>query len=232
MQWDELSQPKGYRACDVDFKQSDSKPSNWLISGQITVTEANRIDVTVQYFISRCSGLPENGGPYCVNVFDLYVNQSDKIIADQLNYPDPLSNSMAYEKVTEINQTINKITFEAISILVKGKHSILAFHNYGACSTLFSVKVTYNVCPEEPLSSSLMLLPRTVAPANDLEPTRVQGNCINDAVQVSGNLFAHCDSTGEWNTTGLEGRCVCKEDMQNNEEICEGTLLLYLITGK
>ena len=126
MQWDELSQPKGYRACDVDFKQSDSKPSNWLISGQITVTEANRIDVTVQYFISRCSGLPENGGPYCVNVFDLYVNQSDKIIVDQLNYPDPLSNSMAYEKVTEINQTINKITFEAISILVKGKHSILA----------------------------------------------------------------------------------------------------------
>ena len=131
---------------------------------------------------------------------------------------------MAYEKVAGIKQATDVRTFETISIPVKAKYAILAFHNYGACSTLFSVSVTYNVCPDETLSSSLMSLPRTVAPANNLQPVRVKANCDKDAVQVSGNLYVHCESTGEWNTTGLEGRCICKEDMQNNGRICEGML--------
>ena len=69
-----------------------------------------------------------------------------------------------------------------------------------------------------------MSLPRTVAPANDSEPTRVEGECNKEAVQVPGSLYAHCESNGEWNTNGLEGRCVFKEDMQINEGICEGIL--------
>ena len=127
---------------------------------------------------------------------------------------------MAYNRIAEFKQTTDKITSETISVLAKEKHVILAFHNYGACITLFSVKVTYNVCPEETLRSSLVSLPRTVAPANDSEPTRVEGNCVKDTVHVSGSLYALCDSNGEWNTNGLEGRCICKEDMQNNEGIC------------
>jgi len=164
-----------------------------------------------------------------VNVFDLYVHQSDQFIADPGLYPDPRSNSVAYKRIAEINQTTDKITSETISVVVKGKHVILAFHNYGACSTLFSVKVTYNVCPDETLSNNLMSLPRTVAPANDSQTVRVKGNCDKDTVQVPGSLYVHCESNGEWNTTGLEGRCICKEDMQNNEGICEGILFLYLM---
>ena len=228
LQWNQKTQPTRYGACDI-FQQSDSKPSNWLISRQIAVTEANRIDVTVDYFIRSCSDFSNNGAPYCVNVFDLYVNQSDQFIGDQSLYPDPLSNPMAYEKVAEIKQATDVRTFETISIRVKAKHAILAFHNYGACSTLFSVNVTYNVCPDESLSSSLMSLPRTVAPANDSQPVRVKANCDKDAVQVSGSLYVHCKSDGEWNTTGLEGRCICKEDMQNNEGICKGAFFLYLM---
>jgi len=195
-----------------------------LLSDQIAVSEANRIDITVQYFIAGCT-IP-NGGYYCVNAFDLFVHQSDQLIADQDSYPDPLSNSVAYEKIAEINQTTDKTTSETISVLVKRKHVILAFHNYGACSTLFSVKVTYNVCPDETITSSLMSVPRTVAPANDSERIRVQGSCIKNAVQDSGSLYIHCESNGEWNTTGLKGRCICKDDMQNNEGICEGILSL------
>ena len=215
--------PPRYRACDLDLKQSDPQPNCWLLSDQITVSEANRIDITVKYYITSCSTIqPNNGGHYCVNVFDLYVHQSNQSIADPALYPDPLSNSAAYKKIAEIKQTTDKITSETTSILVKGKHVILAFHNYGACSTLFSVKVTYNVCPEETLRSSLVTLPRIVAPANDSEPTRVEGNCDKDTFQVSGSLYVHCDSNGEWNTTGLEGRCFCKEDMENNDGICQG----------
>ena len=167
-----------------------------------------------------------------MNAFDLYVNQSDQLIADTPLYPDPLSNSLAYKRIAEINQTIDIRTSETISVLVKGKHVILAFHNYGACSFLFSVNLTYNVCPDETLTSSLMSLPRTVAPANDSQPVRVKGNCDKDTVQVSGSLFVHCESNGEWNTTELEGRCICKEDMQNNEGICEGILLFIYLMEK
>ena len=157
-----------------------------------------------------------------MNVLGVYVHQSNQSIADSDLYPNPLSNSVAYKRIAEINQT-DKTTSETISVLVKEKNVILAFHNYGACSTLFSVKVTYNVCPEEILRSSLVTLPRTVAPANDSESTQVEGNCDKDTVQVYGSLEVHCESNGEWNTTGLEGRCICKEDMQNNEGICKGT---------
>ena len=217
-----------YEACNVGLQQSDPQPNSWLLSDQIAVSEANKIDITVQYFINSCSNFPNKGGYYCVNAFDLYVNQSDQLIADNSLYPDPLSNSVAYKRIAEINQTTDKRTSETISVLVKEKHVILAFHNYGACSTLYSVKVTYNICPDETLSSSLMSLPRTVAPANDSQPVRVKGSCDKDTVQISGSLYVHCESNGEWNTTGLEGRCICKEDMQKNDGICTGLLFLYL----
>ena len=223
MQWERLGRASPrYRACDVDLTLSDPQPNYWLLSYQIALRDANRIDIVVKYLITNCLGL--NGGPYCVNVFDLYVYQSDQFIADYALYPDPLSNSVAYEKVAEIKQATNKITSETISILVTGKYVILAFHNNGSCVDLLSVKVTYNFCPDETLGSSLMSLPRTVAPANDSQPIRVEGNCIKDAVQVSGNLFVHCKSNGEWNTTGLEGKCICEEDMENNGTICKGIM--------
>ena len=224
-QWERLTIQKAqrYKACNVDLTQSDPKPNYWLLSDQIAVSDANRIDITVKYFITSCSNIPpNNGGHYCVNVFDVYIHQSDQSITDQNLYPDPLSNSVAYKKIAEINQTTDEITSETISVLANKKHVILAFHNYGACSTLLSVRVTYNVCPDETLRSSLVTLPRTVAPANDSEPTRVEGNCVKDTVQVYGGLYVHCESNGEWNTTGLEGRCICKEDMQNNDGICKG----------
>ena len=192
------------------------------MSDQIKVGEANRIDITVTYQITPCSN--------CVNVFDLYVNQSDKLIEDQTDYPDPLIDTTAYKKVAEIKEAINKKHYETITVLVKGQYAIIVFHNYGACSTLFSVKVTYNVCPGETISDSLVSLQKTVAPANDSNNVRVEGKCIKDAVQVSGSLFVHCDSKGEWNTTGLEGRCVCKEDMQNNEGKCEGNVAITIYT--
>ena len=225
LQWQRLgSTSPRYRACDVHLTLSDPQPNYWLLSNQIALRDANRIDIVVKYFITNCLGL--KGGPYCVHVFYLYVYQSDQFIAAPDLYPDPLSNSVAYEKVAEIKQATTKRTSETISILVTGKYVILAFHNNGSCSTVFSVKVTYNVCPDETLGSSLMSLPRTVAPANDSQPIRVEGNCIKDAVQVSGSLFVHCESNGEWNTTGLEGKCVCKEDMENNGGICQGMMHL------
>ena len=113
-----------YKACNVDLKQSDPQPNYWLLSDQITVSEANRIDITVTYYITSCFNFPNNGGHYCVNVFDVYVHQSNQSIADQNLYPDPLSNSVAYKRIAEIKQITDEITSETISVLVKDRHVI------------------------------------------------------------------------------------------------------------
>lgn len=221
LQWTIQSNPTRYRACDVNLPQSNPHPDNWLISDQISIRDANRIDITVDYFITSCSSIQNNGGSYCNDTFDLYVNQSDQAIADQSRYPDPLKNRMMYENMAVIRQATNKRFSETINVLVKGKYVILAFHNYGACSTMFSVKVTYNVCPDEPLT--LVTLPRTVAPANDSKPIRVEGSCDKNTVHVRGSLFVYCQSNGNWDTSGLKGRCICEEDMQNVGGKCQGT---------
>ena len=51
----------------------------------------------------------------------------------------------------------------------------------------------------------------------------MQGNCIANSLQiVPGNLTVLCDRDGEWNTSRLEGRCVCEEDMENKAGLCIG----------
>ena len=225
LQWDRKSdEPLRYIACNVDLTQRNPQPDSWLISDQIDVSKANRIEITVKYRITGCSTFKNNGGYYCDDKLGLYVNQSDQFIAESTRYPDPLNNTAVYEKLTEIIQPTNSTTSVTINSIVKGKHVILAFHNSGACTVLYYVKVTYNVCPDETLSSSLVSLPRTVAPANNSESIRVQGTCNKDVVYVAGSLYVRCQSNGEWNINGLEGRCICKEDMQNHGGKCEGML--------
>ena len=223
LQWSKPN-PTRYRSCSVDVTQSDPQPNSWLISDQFPVSKANRIDITVEYYFRRCSDLPSNGGYYCNHTFGLYENQSDQEIKDQAQYPDPLINPAAYEKVAEISQPIDSRTSVTIKSRVKRRHVLLAFHNSGACITLYSVKVSYNFCPTETHKDSLVTLPRTVAPANDSAPNPVEGNCDKDTVRAQGSLSAHCKSNGEWDTSGFEGRCVCKEDMENVGGKCQGIL--------
>ncbi|KAJ7379740.1 hypothetical protein OS493_014147 [Desmophyllum pertusum] len=215
-----------YTVCDVDLHPSAPQPSSWLLSDQLIIAnDTNRIDITVEYLIRSCSHLPPNnsGGAYCVNFFYLYVNQSDHYILDKALYPNPLLNTAAYENVARIGRLINVKTLETIKILNKGKYLLLAFHNDGACNSLYSVKVTYYVCPGGPLvnDNSLVSLARTVAPANDSQSIRVEGSCGKDTVHVAGSLYVHCQSNGEWNTSGLKGKCICKEDMQNVGGKCQ-----------
>ncbi|KAJ7379751.1 Ephrin type-A receptor 5 [Desmophyllum pertusum] len=140
--------------------------------------------------------------------------QSDHFIKDKALYPNPLQNTAAYENVTRIGRLINERTFETISIINKGKYLLLAFHNDGSCNVLYSVIVRYYVCPAEPLDNSLVSLARTVAPVNDSQPVRVEGSCEKDTVACRGH-------NGEWNTSGLKGKCICIEDMQNVGGTCQ-----------
>ena len=85
---------------------------------------------------------------------------------------------------------------------------------------MYSVKISYNVCIEKTLEDSLVLIPFTVS---QRESTPVQGICLASSVQIMpGNLTVLCDSNGEWNTSRLESRCICKEDMENRGGVCIG----------
>ena len=158
-----------------------------------------------------------------MNVFDLYVSQSNQTAS----YPDPHTNKTAYEKVTEMRYISDDRTLETTHIRIKGKYVFLAFHNYGACCVLYSVKVTYNVCRGQTLVESMVSLPRTVAPANYSMSIPIQGHCMDDSVKVPGSLYVYCESTGEWNTSELNGRCICKENMQNVGGKCKGKNVVF-----
>ena len=85
-----------------------------------------------------------------------------------------------------------------------------------------SVKVSYKVCIEKTLEDSLVSLPLTVSQE---ESTPVEGICGENSVQiVPGILTVFCDSDGEWNSSRLENRCVCKKKMENTGGRCSGMI--------
>ena len=91
---------------------------------------------------------------------------------------------------------------------------------------MYSVKISYKVCVEKTLKDRLVSFPSMLA---QVESTPVQVICKANSRQIApGNLTLFCDSNGEWNTSRLEGRCVCEQDMENREEMCKGKRVLFL----
>ena len=107
---------------------------------------------------------------------------------------------------------------------------MLGFRDQGGCRTLFSVKVSYNMCLKKTLKYSLVSLSQTLPVLVNFESIPVNGSCATDSVQVvQGSMIVFCESSGEWNTSLLEGRCVCKENMENIGGICRGMLFIVLL---
>ena len=195
----------------------DKQPNSWLRNDPlITIPSAvKKVHIAIDYKINDCSKFPDV--TYCREYFDLYVHQSG-----QTAIPDPLMNNATYEKIAKITAAALDIRVtKTIGVEVKGKYLELAFHDQGSCSVLYSVTVSYYVCPESTLDKDLVSLPRTMAPANNSEP--VLGNCVTNAVHEQGSLSVNCQSNGAWNISSLKERCICKEDMENTGGQCEGT---------
>ena len=137
--------------------------------------------------------------------------------------PSPLKNASLYRHISTFHpEAIKSRTTSIAPFLVSTKYLVLGFRDQGACIQLHSVKVSYNVCPEDTLRKSLIHLTKTIAPSNDSESIIVKGSCISGSVHMKGSLNVPCKSSGEWNASGLEGRCVCKEDMENKGGMCKG----------
>ena len=94
------------------------------------------------------------------------------------------------------------------------------------------MKASYNVCVAKTLRDSLVSLPRTLPPLRNHQSIEIEGSCATDSVQaVQGSMTVLCESSGEWNTSLLEGRCVCKINMENKGGMCEGMYSLCKATS-
>ena len=172
--------------------------------------------ITIEYRTRNCSG---NGGKYCKEYFDLYVRQSRQ--NTEPDSPDPLTNNASYDKIARTAPSALGIRVsQTFSVNVKEKYIVLAFHDQGSCSALFSVAVKYYFCPKTVHVGGLVNLPRTIAPANNSVP--VVSNCTKNAVHEQGILRVNCQSDGFWNISSLKENCICKEDMENVGGECKG----------
>ena len=201
-----------YGICNPNNLQ---EPNNWLRSPVIEVKDIQRLDVTFRYSSQQCG----QSASFCKDFFYAYVWESNTSVAEQ-QIPHPINNFHLYRRFANITGVSDEEAILTVPLHVASKYIVLGIRDQGGCRTLFSVKLSYKVCIEKTLEDSLVSLPLTVSL---VESTPVQGICMANSVQiVPGNLTVFCDSDGEWNTSRLESRCVCNEDLENARGVCTG----------
>ncbi|RMX43378.1 hypothetical protein pdam_00016103 [Pocillopora damicornis] len=214
-----------YQTCDISLN-GYPQPNNWLRSKPIGIHGGvKEVDITIEYLTHNCSSYSDNGGKYCKEYFDLYVRQSE-----QPEEPNPLKNDATYDKTARTAPSALGIrvsqTFRAN---VKRKYIVLAFHDQGSCTVLYSVAVKYYVCPETVHVGGLVNLPRTMAPANSSEPV-VSDNALPKDVQDFKTELALMSSLQPHpHVVKLIGCCIEKDpSLIVLEYLAYGDLLGYL----
>ena len=201
-----------YAICNPDNPQ---EPNSWLRSPVIEVGDIQRLDLTFRYFSQQCS----QSASFCKESFYAYVWESNTSVTEQ-QIPHPINDCQLYRRFANITRQSGQETILTVPLHVANKYIVLGIRDQGGCRTLYSVKVSYNICVEKTLKDRLVSFPSMLA---QVESTPVQGICMANSRQIApGNLTVFCDSDGEWNTSRLESRCVCKEDMENSRGVCTG----------
>ena len=200
-----------YAICNPDNKQ---EPNNWLRSYVIEVGDIGRLEVTFTYSIKAC----QPSASFCKEYFYAYVWESNTSVTTE-QIPDPIKAFQLYRRFANVTRQSYETNL-TVPLEVTSKYIVMGIRDQGGCRQLYSVKISYKVCIKTTLEDSLMLLPLTNSQEKSIP---VQGSCGKNSRQiVPGNLTVFCDSDGEWNTSRLESRCVCEEDMENRGGVCLG----------
>ena len=207
--------PNHFTLCNSFLQE----PKNWLRSTLIDVKSIDRVTVSVRYTItSFCSSQPSN--TFCTDNIGVYVWESDlKVTSDLI--PDPLTSNSSYREIATIRGQASDQTISLALQLTK-RYIVLGFLDQGGCKLLSSVRITYNVCPETTLHDSLVKLRETLAPSSVFESILVEGTCAENSFHIQGSLNVTCESSGQWNVSQFEGKCVCNEDKENVGGTCTG----------
>ena len=175
--------------------------------------------VSVKYTITSFCSRPTSN-PFCTENIGVYVWESNlKVTSDLIS--DPLTSNSSYREFATIRGQASGQTI-SLALQLKKRYIVLGFLDQGGCKILSSVRITYNICPETTLHNSLVKLRETVAPLSVFESILVGGTCTVDSFHVQGSLNVTCESSGQWNVSQFEGKCVCKEDMENVGGTCTG----------
>ena len=195
------------------------EPKNWLRSPLIDVHSIDRVSVSVKYTIAPfCSVQPSN--TFCTDNIGVYVWESVSQVTTDL-IPDPLTSNSSYRKFATIRGQASDQTI-SLALQLTRRYIVLGFLDQGGCKILSSVRITYNICPGTRLSNSLVDLRETVAPSSDFESILVEGTCAENSFHIQGSLNVTCESSGQWNVSQFEGKCVCNEDKENVGGTCTG----------
>ena len=195
------------------------EPKNWLRSPLIDVHSIDRVSVSVKYTIAPfCSVQPSN--TFCTDNIGVYVWESVSQVTTDL-IPDPLTSNSSYRKFATIRGQASDQTI-SLALQLTRRYIVLGFLDQGGCKILSSVRITYNICPGTTLSNSLVDLRETVAPSSDFESILVEGTCAENSFHIQGSLNVTCESSGQWNVSQFQGKCVCKEDKENVGGTCTG----------
>ena len=192
---------------------------NWLRSPVIDVHSIDRVTVSVKYTISSfCSSQPSNR--FCTDSIGVYVWESVSHVTTDL-IPDPRTSNSSYREFATIRDQASDQTISLALQLAK-RYIVLGFLDQGGCKILSSVRITYNICPETTLQDSLVKLQETLAPSSVFKSIQVEGTCTADSFHVQESLNVTCESSGQWNVSQFEGKCVCNEDRENVGGTCTG----------
>ena len=201
-----------YSICNVNIKQ---EPNSWLRSPLIEVGDNETLGITFGYLSHQCSP----SASFCKESFYAYVWESNTSVTEQ-QIPHPIKYFQLYRQFANITRLSDQATNLTVLLHVTSRYIVLGIRDQGGCRELYSIKVFYKACRKTTLVDSMVSLPLTFSQEKS---TPVQGICGKNSLQIlPGNLTAFCDSNGEWNTSRLESRCVCKEGMENRAGVCIG----------
>ncbi|XP_046862211.1 uncharacterized protein LOC124455593 [Xenia sp. Carnegie-2017] len=116
------------------------------------------------------------------------------------------------------NKETNRQKIEHFKYEAKGKKNLsIVLLSAGSCTTINKITISYFVCEKN--TSTLLHLPRTVAPSNGT--LRVNLSCPSNALSLGGEQpYGLCSSKGKW--TKLS-QCICKKGYTlNSAGVCTG----------
>ena len=214
-QWNYSPYSNHFTLCNSFLQE----PKNWLRSTLIDVQSIDRVSISVKYTITPfCSSQPSN--TFCTDNIGVYVWESVSHVTTDL-IPDPRTSNSSYREFATIRGQASGQTI-SLELQATRRYIVLGFLDQGGCKILSSVRITYNICPKTTLHERLVDLRETVAPFSVFEPILVEGTCTVDSFHIQGSLNVTCKSSGQWNVSQFEAKCVCNEDKENAGGTCTG----------
>ena len=221
LQWNHPSTEMPYYSV-CDFSNRNEEPKNWLISEFINNTNVARLDIEVTYSLLYYPSA--NVGPFCRANFSLYCYHTTGYKFNR----DPIQ--LNFQKETVITPKTPPAPGMRIietfygSIVTKAKGIYLALLDQGACLEIKKFVARYHFCSET-VASKMFRFSRTVAPANEINLTKQEGECTdpNSIAKNNKKVFGVCLSNGEWNITD-NSACLCNYgyELTNGSFTCKG----------